>query len=159
MKKKDIFLNAGIVILAVVIVIVVIFKFVINRQPVDSFAINEPGDIKVFDLSGSEIQFQQIISKNGDTYCLIFKINDCPSCIYDGVEILIKLKAGGKHCIGIVTHDLLDEVNGWTINFDFRPFFMLQTIDFFEHIKSPITPVLVKFKNQDIASYRYFTPH
>jgi len=159
MKRKDIFYNVSIGVMAAAILIVVIFKFVVNKQPVDSFSINGIENISVFDLDGTEFEMSHLISKNDEDYCLIFNLKDCHSCVFDGVAMLKKLRAEGKTCTGFVIHDNLEDVNGWTINFEFRPFFMMKTLEFFDHIKSPITPVLVKFKKQKVENYKYFTPH
>jgi len=69
------------------------------------------------------------------------------------------LRASGKACIRLIIHDRLDEVNGFTANYDYPAFFMITRVAFYDHIKSPITPVLVKIQNNKVENYRYFTPH
>ena len=73
--------------------------------------------------------------------------------------MLNKLKKEGKECLGLVVHDSIEDVTGWSINFEFRPFFMMKTLDFFDHIKSPVTPVLIKIKDNEVENYRFFTAH
>ena len=60
-------------------------------------------------------------------------------------------------CIVLVVNDLVNEVSGWAAVNDFTPIFMLKKVDFYEHFHSVRTPVMVKFKNGKVASYRYIT--
>lgn len=159
MKRYGILLDISIGVLTVAIIGVVIFKFVINRKPSTSFEINGIEKARVFDLSGSELKLDRLIPQNGTAHVLIFNLRDCHSCVSDGVEILKKLKQEGRQCLGIAVHDRIEDVDGWTINFDFSPFYMIKTVVYFDYIKSPITPVLLKFKNQKVESYTYLLPH
>jgi|GEM_PF-925617 len=159
MKKLDFFYNIAIVVLVIGIITVVIYKFAIPvKQPQDSFKIQEFEKVEIIDLSGNEIKLGQLMAKDGATYCIMFRINDCFSCVFDAIQDLKRLRDSGKACMGIIIHDLLDEVRGFTANYEFSPFFMIKRVDFYEFIKSPMTPVLVKFKNNKVESYRYFTP-
>lgn len=158
MKKYGILMNIGIGVLATTIIAVVLFKFVINRNPA-SFAITGIEETRVWDLSGNELKLDRIISENNTVHILLFNLKDCHSCIADGVEILNKLKKEGRQCAGIAIHDQIDDFSGWTINFDFTPFYMMRTATFFDHIKCPVTPVLLIFKNQKINSYTFLLPH
>lgn len=157
--KKDIYYSIAFGIIGAAIVFVAIFKFVIDRKPEAPVAVNEINDITLTDFDGNELKLKQLITGAPETYCLIFNLKDCHGCIFDGVEVLNKLKKEGKECLGLVVHDNIDDVTGWSINFEFRPFFMMKTLEFFDHIKSPITPVLVKVKNDKVDNYRFFTAH
>ena len=159
MTKKDIYYTIAFGIIGAAIIFVVIFKFVINRKPEIPFAINKLDNITLTDFDGNELKLKQLISSASETYCLIFGLKDCHGCIFDGVEVLNKLKKEGKECLGLVVHDSIEDVTGWSINFEFRPFFMMKTLDFFDHIKSPVTPVLIKIKDNEVENYRFFTAH
>jgi len=159
MKRYELILDIGIGVLAFAIILVVIFKFVIVRKPSDPFAINNIEEETVFDLSGSELKLDRLIPKNGTVHVLIFNLRDCHSCVSDGVEILKKLKEEGRQCFGIVVHDRVEDVSGWTINFDFSPFYMMKTIVFLDHLNIPITPILLKFNNRTVESHNYLLPH
>jgi len=157
--KKDIYFIIAFGIIGAAIVFVAVFKFVITREPELPFAVNGLTEIALSDMDGNGLKLRQLIAGSPETYCLIFNLKDCHGCIYDGVEVLNKLKAEGKVCLGLAVHDNLDDLNGWSINFDFRPFFMMKTLEFFDHIKSPITPVLIKIKDDKVENYRFFTAH
>lgn len=159
MKRYNILLNIGIGILSAAIIAVVIFKFVINRKSSIPFTINEIEKTEIFDLNGNELKLASLISQNSNAYVLIFNLKDCHSCVADGIDILGKLSKEGRQCLGIAIHDQIEDIDGWSINFDFRPFYMIKTVDFLDHIKCPITPILLEFKNQKVESYSYLLPH
>lgn len=160
MKKSDLFYTIAIVVLIVLIIAVVLFKFVLReKNPQETFRIRSFEEITVIDLNGSEIKLPQLMAEDQSTYCIMFRITDCFSCVFESIQELIHLKNSGKSCIGLIIHDRLDEVNGFTANYEFSPFFMITRVAFYDYIKSPITPVLVKIKNNKVESYRYFMPH
>lgn len=160
MKKLDLFYNITIAVLVVLIIAVGLFKFVIQKKASqESFQIQGFEEIPVIDLSGNEIKLPRLMAEDQSTYCIMFRITDCFSCVFESIQELIHLRASGKPCIGLIIHDRLDEVNGFTANYEFPAFFMITRVTFYEHIKSPVTPVLVKIKNNKVESYRYFTPH
>ncbi|UCH97252.1 MAG: hypothetical protein JSV88_10485 [Candidatus Aminicenantes bacterium] len=156
MKKSDIFYFIGVGVLLVGIVLAVIFKFVLN--PRESFEIKHIDQLKVTDLSGTEVKLIDLLSTGEASYCLIFDLNsNCFSCVYQGIEDLKNLKNAGKICFGLVIHDSIEEVKVWGSNYKFSPFLMLKKLDFFNHIKSVKTPVFVKIKRGKVESYRYIT--
>lgn len=159
MKKLDRFYNIGIGILVIGIVVVVIFKFFLAKPPQESFDIKGINQILVTDLSGSEIKLSEFIAKDTATYFMLFRLDDCFSCIYLGLEDLKTLKKEGRPCFGLVVHDYIDEVSGWAAQYDFTPFLVLKKVDFIENIKSLSTPVFVKFADGKVESYRYITPN
>jgi hypothetical protein len=159
MKRYELLLNIGIGVLAFAIILVVIFKFVIVKKPADPFAINNIEEATVFDLSGSELKLDHLIPQNDTIHVLIFNLKDCHSCISDGVEILKKLRKEGRQCFGVAIHDRVEDVDGWTINFDFSPFYMMKTVVFVDHFNIPITPILLKFNNRKVERHSYLLPH
>lgn len=159
MKKSDLFLNIGIGVVILAIITVILFKFVINKTgKEESFKINNIEKIMVSDLNGNQINFSDLLDKEGDTYILIFELRNCYSCIFKGIENLKSLKKSGKSCFGLAVHDYLDELNGWSTNHDFNPFFMIKKSEYFDNIHSTHLPVFIKITNGKVESYRFITP-
>lgn len=159
MNKRDLFYNIAIGVVIIGIIAIVIFKFVIPKEPQQGiFGIKEYEKITITDLNGAELKLKDLVAKDESTYCLLFEMTNCYSCIFKGIEDLKRLKSAGKTCIALVVHHLIDEVNGWSANHDFTPFFVLKKQDFYEHIHTPLMPVMIKIKNGNVESYRYITP-
>lgn len=159
MKKNDLVLNIGIGVVVVVIIAIFLFKFVINKTGKEElFKINNIEKIVVSDLNGNEIKFFDLLDKEDDTFILIFDLRNCYSCIFKGIENLKSLKKSGKSCFGLAVHELLDELNGWSANHDFSPFFLIKKSDFFENIHSMNLPVFIKISNGKVESFRFITP-
>ena len=155
MKKSEILYSISMGALALGIILVILFKFVLNQKSRESFTIKSIDEINVSDLNGNKIKLASFLEKDNLTYLLIFQLSDCYSCIYIGLNDLKDLQRAGKQCLGIVVHDYLEEVNGWSTHQDFSPFLMLKRLDFFEYVKSAHTPVFVKIVKGKIDSYRY----
>ena len=75
-------------------------------------------------------------------------------------DLLVELQLSAQERIefardeaGRVQSDLGDGV----LN-DFTSFFVLKKQDFYEHIHTPLMPVMIKIKNGNVESYRYITP-
>lgn len=158
MKKRDIFYNTGIGVLIIAIVVLVVFKFILPQKAKPDFWIKDYEKVTVMDLDGNELLLPSLFDKDGSTYFLIFDMSDCFSCISKGLEDLKSLKNAGKPCLAIVVHHMVDEVRGWSANYEFSPFFVIMRPAFYEHIKTPLTPVMVEFKNGGIESYRFLRP-
>jgi len=158
-NTRDRFFTIGIAVLLLCIAAVVIFKFVLPRKPVDSFHVNKTEQLTVVDLDGNEIKFSDILSKDESSYCLLFSLKDCYSCIFRGLEDLTNLRRAGKNCFGLVIDDNYKDVDIWAANYEFTPFLVLKRVDFYEHIKSVVTPVLVKFENGNVDSFKYIMPN
>jgi hypothetical protein len=158
-KKLDRFYNIGIGVLVIGIAAVLIFKFVLDDPPHESFRINGIDQIIVSDLNGNEIKLSEFLAKDTATYFMLFGLNDCFSCIYLGLEDLKVLKKAGRPCFGLVVHDYIEEVGGWAAQYDFTPFLVLKKLDFLENIKSASTPVFVKFADGKVESYGYISPN
>ena len=157
--KSNRFIYIGIVILliAIVIVLQVKFKFFTKANSRDSFKIDEIENIFIKDLNGSDLKLSELLSKNEVTFCLVFELSNCGSCILDGLEDLKKLQDEKTQCIALIVHDIVDEVSGWSVHQDFTPFFAMKKRDFYEYIQSALLPVIVKFKNGKVIKYRYIT--
>jgi hypothetical protein len=153
MKKSTLFYSILIVFLSICIVLVILFKFILKPGP--GFNIEKRESIRVTDLNGKESGLFSLFNGKEDTYLLIFSFNDCSSCIYRGIEELKTIKKAGRTCIAIVVHDYYEEIKSWSANQDFSPFVVLKRIDFYEHIKTSSTPVLVKIRNGKIKNAFY----
>ena len=159
MKSKDLIFSLGIVVLLIAVVVVVVFKFVLNPGRHDAaFRIDSLENLVLIDMNNNSIKFPDLLDKNKETYCLIFEMTNCYSCIYFGIEDLKKLRKAGNDSMAIVVDDRLYEVAGWSEKQEFSPIFMLKKIDFYDHIQSSLLPVLVKIKDGEVKSYRYITP-
>lgn len=159
MKKKDWFYNAAISVVVIGIIAVFLIKFVLpDKSKQHGFTVKEFEKISVMDLSGNELQLSDLVSKDLSTFCFLFELSNCYSCIFQGIEDLKKLKAAGKPCVALAVHHLIDEVAGWSANHDFSPFFVLEKHNFYEHIHTPVMPVMIKIKNGKVESFRYIRP-
>jgi hypothetical protein len=158
MTKKDMFYNIGIGVLVIAIMVLIVVKFIAPKNVNADVRIKDHEKITVMDLDGNQISLVDLFDKADTTYFFIFEMNDCFSCISKGLEDLKSLKKAGKPCMGIVVHHMVDEVKGWSANYDFSPFFVIKKPDFYEYIKTPVTPVMVEFKNGKVENYRFFRP-
>lgn len=159
MKTTDRIYSIAIVVVILAIIGVVIYKFAVPGKPdVGAFDIKEFEKMIVLDLDGSEVRLADLAAKDEITYCFIFELSNCYSCIFQGIEDLKRLKNAGKSCLGLAVHHMIDEISGWSANYDFSPFFMLKKENFYEHIRTPVMPVMVQIKNGKIVGFRYIRP-
>lgn len=157
MKKYTLFYSILITLLSICIVLVILFKFILKPKP--GFNIENRDRLTVTDINGKEINLFSLFDHKEDTYLLIFSFNDCSSCIFRGIEELKAIKKAGRNCIAIVIHDYYEEIKSWSTNQDFSPFVVLKRIDFHDHIKTSLTPVLVKIRNGKIKNAFYILPN
>jgi hypothetical protein len=158
MKKNDWVFNITSLVLIMGIIFLIAFKFFINGKNKGDFGIAEIQQLKLADLNGNNLNFFYLLSENNETYCLFFELNNCYSCIYKGIEDLKKLKVSGCQTMGIAIHDYINDVEGWSANHEYTPFFVLKKTDFYKHFSCSLLPVLVKFHKGEVNSYRFVTP-
>lgn len=160
MKKKDLFANIVIGLLAVAIVVVALFKFVFTEPPKASqaFSFKSFETTTVEDMNGDSIKLPLIFKSGEITYCLLFSINDCSTCIIKGTNDLKALRKAGKNCTWIAIHDSVEDVNGWSSVNNISPIFMLKRVNFYENVTASMTPVLIKMNGNKVESYRFITP-
>jgi hypothetical protein len=151
-------LNLAIGVMIVFIIGLVIFKFVLPKQSGGPFRFEEFEKISVTDLNGNEMKLSQLVSADEITYILILELTDCNSCILKGIDDLKRLKGAGRQCLCLVVNDLLNEVRGWSVHMEFSPFFAIKKVDFYEHVHTAATPVMVKIKDNEIAGFRFIKP-
>jgi hypothetical protein len=158
MKNRNLFYNISILILCTAIIIVVLFKFVLNHNVEKAFDIKNFDQIHLVDFSGKEVNFSDILYKHKSLYFLIFGLNACYPCVSEGLMDLEDLKDSGNFCIAIAVHDNINELKGWARHEDFSPFYMLSKNIFYKSIKCQLLPVIVRIDNKVIKNYRFITP-
>lgn len=158
MKKKDLFLNIVIGVLSAAIVVVALYKFVIVNEPQKNFGFKDFHRLEVTDLNGNPLNVASLMSETGDTYLLVFDLKDCPSCIFRGKDEIKHLREAGKHGFVIMVHDSIEEVSGWASANDVSPIFMMKRVDFYDHVHTSRTPVVVKMRKDNVESFRFITP-
>jgi len=155
MKKKNFYMNLGIIIMIIAIIVLVVFKYIIKDKN-SGISINIE-KTNLIDLNGKVIKLSQLLSDNVN-YCYIFDLNDCPSCIFKGLNDLTELKKSGDSTMAVVIHNRIDEVSGWSSNYNYSPFYMIKRNKFYAYIHVQSTPVIIKIKNGKIINYRYIFP-
>ena len=156
MKNTDLFSNVAIGVLIITIIIVGIFKFVLKNDSTD-FDINDIKEVVIKNMDGEDINLSELINSNFDTYMLILEINNCPPCVFKGIEDLKSLKKAGKVCFVIVVHEWLEEVKGWRQNYEFSPFYILSKNEFYDSFNVAHLPAIIKIEDGKIRNVRYIT--
>lgn len=148
-----------IIVISVAIIFVLLYKFVIKRAPaIEVPEIKNSEKITVQTLEGIEIKLFERIGKTAECYCLFFELSNCQSCIYEGIMELENLEKNGKTCFGITIHDWYEEIRGWSQHYKLKTFFVLKKVAYYEYMHAPHLPLIIKFKEGKIDSYKYITP-
>jgi hypothetical protein len=155
MKKRDVQYMFAILALITAIIVLVYFKFIRKQESAVSF--DNPEKITVSTIGNNLLSLSDIIDNSGELFLVVFNFDDCYSCISRGIFDLISLKKAGKKCAALVVHDNIDEIRGWSEKQDFSPFYVIKKNVYFEHIKSPHTPVLIHFKDGEIRKYHFIS--
>jgi hypothetical protein len=155
MSKKQLFLNISICIAVISVVVVVLIKFVLPGKSWSEYKFQDFEKITVFDIEGKETKFSTMVSTSESTYCFLFNMEDCYSCIVKGIQDLESLKNSGKRAIAVMVHDYPDELKGWSGNFKFTPLYSIKRAEVYEHIIVPKLPVMLEIKDNEIESIRY----
>jgi len=158
MKRAYFVANVVIALLVAVAAALIIFKFVLPRSETGSFEIKDLNTITVYDLNENPLNLTDLLDKDKETYCLMFELTNCYSCIFKGIEELRQLRQSGAHCLAIAVHDLVFDIEGWSKKQSFSPFFVLKKIDFYRAIQSPFMPVLFTLENGKVTHFRFITP-
>jgi len=158
MKRVNIAAKSVIVLLVAIAAALVIFKFVLPRSGLGPFVIKNLNAVTVYDLNENPLKLIDLLDKDKESYCLMFEITNCYSCIFKGIEELRQLRQSGAHCLAIAVHDLVYDIEGWSRKQTFSPFFVLKKIDFYRAVHSPLMPVLFTLKNGKVTHFRFITP-
>ena len=156
-KISENLVNYLLVVFSIVLIIVVLFKFVIKKGNPSNFSMDVAA-ITITSLDRAQIKLIDLVKNKSDTYILVFKLNDCYSCIAKGIEDIQNLHTSGHEYVSIVIHDSLYDIQGFAETFPKVVFYQMTTADQYEHIRSPIFPVVVKLKNDKVVTYKYVTP-
>ncbi len=154
MKRQKI-LDGAIIMMVLAIVTIITFKFVLPAKP---DLIIDFKKMDLLDLNKNTIVLSDLLNKEETSYCMIFDLNDCFSCINKGIADLKALQEAGHNAIAIAVHQQVDELNGWSKHHDFSPFFMIRRPDFYQHIEVQTTPVIIKIEKNEIKNFRYILP-
>jgi hypothetical protein len=155
MSKKQLFLNISIGVAILAVLVVVLIKFVLPGKSGVRYEFRDFEKIVLHDLNGKEIMLSSLVSKDESTYCFLFNMSDCFSCIVKGIEDLESLKNSGKRAIGLMVHDSVEEVKGWSSNYKFSPFYAIKRAVVYEHIIVPKLPVMLEIRDNSIENIRY----
>ena len=160
-SPKNGILNALLIVLGIALVGVVLVRlglFEVGEENVESFRIEDVSAIEVQDMNGSLLKLSDILNKDGMTHVLIFDSNDCPSCIYLGLEDLKHLKKEGRETIALMIHGSLAEARSFASVNEVEQLMKLSKVTFYERLQCALTPVMVKFKKGLVSGYRYIKP-
>lgn len=155
MKYRNFLLNTALIVLILAIVGVFVFKFLPKPHPRESFLFNNIQQVSVLDLAGNPIKLVDILDSQKETYIMFLELRNCGSCLVAGIEDMIRLKKAGNPAIIIPVHERVDEILGWSGTWEFSPFYMIKTADFYQQLQCAVLPVIVKVKNQKVTGYRY----
>lgn len=158
MQKSNLVYYAAVALSMAAIAAVIVFKFVIPGDNPNQFKIENTEEIVLTDLDGNSVALESLLRHHDSTFCLLFELSSCYSCIYNGLVDLKTLKDSGNHCIAVAVHDRLDDIEGWSEKQEFSPFFMLKKVDFYRHIHSPVLPVLIQLTGHTVKKFKYILP-
>ena len=162
--KRKLSLIINLLIMCVAITIIVLLILLLFRK--------EQQHVKIGDLAMVELSFfdnktntlenetnslEEIIAANMESMVLFLEITDCGSCISKGLRELKKLRKAGKACFVVIIYDWIDELKNWTVNYDIDSIFTVRKDNFNSHIYTPILPVLVRFREYTVHSYKFIT--
>ena len=154
-------LNGFLIVLILALLTIVAIRFGLVKGAevnVKSFKIEDISTVDVLDMNGGILRLIDLLSKDGSTYMLLFDSNDCPSCIYVGLEDLKQLKKGGQEAFALMIHESLAEARTFASVNEVEQFLTLAKVAFYENFQCALTPVIVKFKKGEVSSYRYIKP-
>lgn len=143
-------------ILSIVLILIVISKFIIkdNKAP---FSMNV-NRITISSLDGTHIRLADMLTNKGDIYVLVFRLNDCYTCLAKGIADMQDLSRSGSDYICLVIHDNLEDIKGFAQIFPEINFHQITTKEQYENIRSPYFPIIVMLRNKKVINYRFITP-
>jgi len=155
LNKKDLFLNILLGAVAVSLILLSVSKFLLKTKSNSPEMMKEIEKISVVGIDGREKKLTQLLKEDTDTYCMIFGLTDCATCIYKGIGDLQALEKKKNRCIAIAVHDSLDDVKGFAGTYTFGHFFMMSKPDFYKHVAVQHLPVIIRFDGARIKSFFY----
>lgn len=152
-------LDFVVIILALAIVFILFVKFnPLEKNNKFSVSIDNIESVKVMDLHSESIKLIDAMNSSEETFCMIFELTNCFSCIVNGIEDVKSLREMGNASIIILVHDNFEDFNGWSISKNINFAYLMNKSDFYKHINVPTLPVILKFKENKLRSFRFITP-
>ncbi len=99
-----------------------------------------------------------MIKNKKEIYILLFKLNDCYTCVAKGLADIQNLSRSGSNYICIIVHDSPDDIKGFAETFPEIIFHQITTKGQYENIRCPYFPVIAKLNNKKIVNYRFIIP-
>jgi len=156
MKKMDVLYGVTVASISVAIIVVTLFKFVLNKEA-RIITVENPRKVTLMSTDERLINLVDLMENRDDFFVVIFGFEDCYSCISRGLSDLSALKKAGKNCAALVVYDYLDDIKGWSEKQEFSPIFMIKKSVYFENIKTPHLPVFIHFRKGEIEKYQFIT--
>ncbi|HDP95933.1 MAG TPA: hypothetical protein ENN40_11325 [Candidatus Aminicenantes bacterium] len=110
------------------------------------------------DLDGNRLCFLDLVSSGGETCCLFFRLNQCYSCIFRGMEDLKLLQQQEKNCFAVAVHDSIEDVRGWLTHESFHPVYVMSRAAFLRHVTCRSLPVIVRLEKSRVIHCEYPVP-
>jgi len=159
MITRERLLDIGIIILALVIILILFVKFnPLEKKKKLSVSIDNIELLNVIDLNSNSIRLVDIMRSSEETYCMLFELTSCHSCILQGIEDIKSLREAGNESIIILVHDYFEDFKGWSISKNINFSYLMKKSDFYKHINIPALPVILKFKENQLRSFKFITP-
>ena len=158
MKINEKVVNILIVIFVVAIIGIVYLKFVLPIINNNKEKVSVKADyVSLLDMNGKKYLLKDLLSLTRSTYCLVFRLDDCWSCAVKGLNDMNSLRQDSVGGIIVVVHHSFEDVKGWSQNYLKYKIYFLDIKNYFENIKLPMTPVILKFENTKLIDYKYET--
>lgn len=159
MMPRERLLDFVIIILALAIVFILFLKFnPLEKKNKFSVSIDNIESVKVMDLHSESIKLIDAMNSSEETFCMIFELTNCFSCILKGLEDIKNLRTNGNESIIILVHDNFEDFKGWTISKNINFAYLMKKSDFYNHLNIPTLPAILKFKENKLRSFRFITP-
>ncbi len=156
MKKNEIFFNIAILVAIIIAIVMVKVKFFSGENP-NARAIQDIEKLSVFDLKEKPVKFTSLLSKEDESFVLVFTVYDCHTCILKGLEQLKSLKKEGKQAIGLVVSDDVADIALWAQNYEPTNLHVIKKVDFYTHIKAQQLPVMFTIDDNEVTRIQTIT--
>lgn len=142
--------------LLITIAVVVYFRFIQKSKGLRA-SFESVQSIVLTNMSGDQRNLAELLRAKKTTFMMLMEIDNCPPCVYKGIQDLSELKKAGNCCLVVVVHNWPDEIRGWSRNYEFSPFYVLSKSSFYKHFNIMHLPAILKLRNNKIKSTRYIT--
>jgi len=125
------------------------------REPPAHFVLLQ--DVAVSDLGGQLIPFSELMDKTATVHCLVFTLEDCDPCLFQGIEELTNLMARGEHGFALLVNDWQEEAVSWSKHYDF-PIYRVARSDFYQGFRTDSLPVIAAFRDHQVVRVKRILP-